>query len=158
MTADCLPVLLTDRRGQLAAVAHAGWRGLCAGVLRSLVQQLPVAAGDLSAFIGPAISAARYEVGEDVITALKRADLAGETIVERGQRAGKFQVDLVQAARQQLQELGVADVAGGHWCTVTQRCFYSHRRYTQWLAQTKTTGAPEHTGRQACVIWLPTLR
>lgn len=154
MTADCLPVLLTDRAGSVAAVAHAGWRGLCAGVLPELLRALPVAATELSAFIGPAISAARYEVGEEVAQAFQAAGLGGASVVKIGQ-GGKFHVDLVQAARQQLRELGVRDISGGHWCTASQDCFYSHRRYRQWVTTTGTTTAAEHTGRQACLVWLP---
>ena len=158
MTADCLPVLFTDRAGSLAAVAHAGWRGLCAGVIPALVQQLPVAAAELYAFIGPAISAPRYEVGAEVAHAFQAAGLADpDTVRPRG--SGKFHVDLVRAVRSQLRDLGVGSVTGGHWCTAAQACFYSHRRYRQRVdkdhSENRSENAPEHTGRQACLVWLP---
>jgi len=155
MSADCLPVLFSDRGASLVAVAHAGWRGLCAGVLPALLHRLPVAAAELSAFIGPAISSACYEVGEEVVDALDASGIAATGVVQQGRRPGKYQLDLVQAATQQMRDLGIADIVGGHWCTASQRCFYSHRRYRQWVQTSAAVDAPEHTGRQACVVWLP---
>ena len=162
LTADCLPVMLTDTRGTLVAAAHAGWRGLCAGILNKLVEALPVTASQLQAFIGPAIGKQAFEVGPEVVEALdnqglnrtlggqavtsRRIDTQGDVMVD------KYQVDLALAARINLIRLGVGKISGGHWCTFTDPRLYSWRRETREAA---VTGEKPLTGRQASVIWLP---
>lgn len=162
LTADCLPVMLADTQGTLVAAAHAGWRGLCGGILDKLVGALPVPAERLRAVIGPAIGKQAFEVGPDVVKALVdqglNQTLDGQDVI--GQRfdpegevvSGKYQVDLALAARINLIRLGVTDISGGHWCTVTDPRFYSWRRETREAA---VTGKTPLTGRQASVIWLP---
>lgn len=158
LTADCLPVVLADSRGELVAAAHAGWRGLCAGILSKLVAALPVPAPRLQAFIGPAIGQAAFEVGPDVVQALDSYGLDTDVVSQRKLDtrgrvvADKYQVDLVLAARLDLARAGVTQVSGGHWCTFTDQRFYSWRRETQ---RTKGQGASPVTGRQATIIWLP---
>jgi YfiH family protein len=128
MVADCLPVLFTTKDGSRIAAAHAGWRGLAAGVLENTIAALGVPGRDLRAWLGPAISQRHFEVGDDVRQAFVTKDAAAGGCFERNDR-GRWQADLAGLARQRLQALGVNDIGGGAWCTFTDRNrFYSHRR------------------------------
>lgn len=144
MTADCLPVLFCNAAGTVVAAAHAGWRGLAAGVLEATVAALAdrgAAATTLMAWIGPAISAPAYEVGADVRAAFLAADPAAAAGFTPNAR-GRWQLDLPGLARQRLGSLGVGAIYGGDRCTATDpRRYFSHRR----------DGA---CGRQATLIWL----
>lgn len=139
LTADCLPVLFCDRAGQRVAAAHAGWRGLAAGVLAATVRALGEP-GDLLAWLGPAIGAQAFEVGDEVrATFLARNAAAAAAF--RPQR-GRWLCDLAGLARLELRTLGVHALYGGELCTYSDpRRFYSYRR----------DGV---TGRQASLIWL----
>ncbi len=149
LTADCLPVLLADAHGKVVAAAHAGWRGLAAGILGQTVAAMRGAgAGDIVAWLGPAIGAQQFEVGADV----RASFLAGaRSPVEQAQvlaafvaypgRADKYLADIYALARGMLARDGVVSVAGGERCTVSERSeFYSYRR----------DGV---SGRQATLIW-----
>jgi YfiH family protein len=149
MTADCLPVLLADRDGKVVGAAHAGWRGLAAGVLGETIKAMRAAgAGDITAWMGPAIGPAQFEVGADVLASFMAGARAGE--VERVRAAfqpypgrdGKYFADIFALGRLFLARDGVTSVAGGTYCTATDATrFYSYRR--------------DHvTGRQASLIWL----
>lgn len=141
LTADCVPILLADDAGSVVAAAHAGWRGLSAGVLAATVRALEVAAVRLHAWIGPCIGAAHYEVGPEVRDALLAVD-ARAAVAFRATAGGKFHADLALAARQQLQALGIARIHGAGECTYAYPDrYFSHRRDGQ-------------TGRQATLIWL----
>ncbi len=143
LTADCLPVLICDRAATLVAAAHCGWRGLAQGVLGRLVERLVPRTQPLLAWLGPAIGAAHYEVGEDVRDALL-ASIAAPTIaaaLQPGRTAGKWHADLYALARAELNELGVTEIYGGGYCTYAEERFYSYRR----------DGV---TGRMAALIWL----
>lgn len=141
MTADCLPVLLCDRAGTVVAAAHAGWRGLAAGVLESTVAAMAVPAGALLAWLGPAIGAHRFEVGDDVRTAFVGND-PGAAAAFVPQASGKWLADLARLARRRLQQVGVHAIYGGGLCTVSEpERFFSYRR----------DGV---TGRMATLIWL----
>lgn len=144
LVADCLPVLLADARGRGVAAAHAGWRGLAGGIIQDTVAALRAALGDpaapLLAFLGPAIGPARFEVGPEVLEAMRQR-------LPQAQRAfaphapGKYLADLYALARQALAQADVTDVRGGGLCTLDDPGrFYSFRR-----------GSP--TGRQAALIW-----
>jgi YfiH family protein len=143
-TADCLPVLLCDTAGRVVAAAHAGWRGLVGGVLQNTVAAMRAAgAGDLMAWMGPAIGPAHFEVGADVHAAFvagdPRADAAFRPIPGEG---AKYLADLYHLARLVLADSGVLRIAGGDHCTVREpQRFYSYRRDRQ-------------TGRMAALIWL----
>jgi YfiH family protein len=140
LVADCLPVLLCDRDASVVAVAHAGWRGLSAGVLQSAVNATAVAPGRLLAYLGPAIGARAYEVGEDVRQAFVREDArASAAFAPRGD--GKYLADLAMLARQRLAACGVTDVYGGGMCTASDPRFFSFRR-------------DRITGRMAGLIWM----
>ncbi len=141
LTADCLPVLLAADTGGWVAAAHAGWRGLAAGVIEAAVQALPVPPERLLAWLGPAIGAAHFEVGAEVREALLAADAGGEEAFAPNAR-GRFMADLGVLARRRLARSGVTRIYGGGECTFAQSDrYFSHRR----------DGV---TGRQATLIWL----
>lgn len=140
-TADCLPVLFGDRAGTVVGVAHAGWRGLAAGVLESTIATLGVDPEELAAWIGPAIGAERFEVGRDVLDAYCESD-ASCAVHFRPLREGKWLADLVGLAKQRLVRAGVTRIDGGAWCTHADAArFHSYRR-------------EKGTGRMALVAWL----
>jgi len=141
LTADCLPVLLTDRAGTCVAAAHAGWRGLAAGVLEATVQKLPVSPKTLLAWLGPAIGPRAFEVGDEVRAEFLRhhSHASAAFVPSPNQR---WYADLYLLARQRLIGCGVQDIFGGEYCTCEDsRHFYSYRR----------DGV---TGRMASLIWL----
>jgi YfiH family protein len=140
MTADCLPVFLSDRAGKSVGIAHAGWRGLAAGIVENVVQAMGVPSRDIIAYIGPGIGAHRYEVGEDVRKAfVDRDPAAARSFAPR--QGGKYLVDLYGLARQRLAAAGVAGIYGGGFCTASEERFFSFRR-------------DQTTGRMASLIWL----
>ena len=139
-TADCLPVLFCDAAGTRVAAAHAGWRGLAAGVLEATVAALDVVSDHLLVWVGPAIGAAAFEVGPEVREAFLDVDRSAETAF-RGGPGDRWLTDLAQLARLRLQRSGVTRVWGGHWCTAGDPArFYSYRR-------------DGRTGRMATLIW-----
>lgn len=128
LTADCLPVVVADREGRAAAVSHAGWRGLAAGVIEATIAAMPVEAGALRAWLGPAIGPGAFEVGPEVRAAFvdQHPDASGAFRPADGDR---WFADLYSLACQRLRALGVSEVTGGVHCTVTEeRHFFSHRR------------------------------
>jgi len=125
LTADCLPVVLVRSDGARLAVAHAGWRGLAAGVLAAAAETL---AGPFAAWIGPAICGACYEVDEPVVAALAQLGSWIDVGVSRGVRPGHYQVDLAAIASAQLDRLGAVAVVPSGLCTMENRLWYSHRR------------------------------
>lgn len=141
LTADCLPVLLCDRAGTVVAAAHAGWRGLAGGVVESAVRSMGVEAGEVLAWLGPAIGPRSFEVGEEVREAFIRlAPEAGHAFAPH--KGDRWLADIYLLARQRLARLGVGRVYGGGECTfLDSRRFFSYRR----------DGA---TGRMASLIWL----
>lgn len=143
LTADCLPVILADADGSVVGAAHAGWRGLAAGVLESLVAAMGVAPCRLFAWLGPAIGPDSFEVGPEVRAAFvqETAD-AAKAFRTEGARKGHYMADIYALARLRLEKIGVAAVAGGSLCTLQdQHWFYSYRRDGQ-------------TGRMATLVWL----
>lgn len=128
MVADCLPVLLASRDGARIGAAHAGWRGLASGVIEQTVRAMDVPGAELTAWLGPCISRAHFEVGDEVREAFVTADAGAAAAFERNPR-GRWQADLVGLAKRRLAALGVTEVAGGEWCTFADReRFFSHRR------------------------------
>lgn len=142
MTADCLPVLFCDDAGSVVAAAHAGWRGLCAGVLERTVDAMGVAPERLHAWLGPAIGPEAFEVGDEVRTAFLREDAGAAAAFTVGKEQGKWLADLYLLARLRLARAGVVRVFGGGFCTYADaERFYSYRR-------------DRVTGRMASLIWL----
>lgn len=128
MSADCLPVLFADDEGRCVAAAHAGWRGLAAGVLEATVAALPAAPQALSAWLGPAIGPDAFEVGPEVRAAFLSHDAALSAAFRPG-REGRWLCDLYALARARLAAVGVTRVHGGDRCTVSEpREFFSYRR------------------------------
>ena len=141
LTADCLPVLLCDRAGTAVAAAHAGWRGLAAGVLENAVAAMGRPGQELMAWLGPAIGPEAFEVGDEVRAAFMTADPGAESAF-RPSPAGRWLADLYTLARRRLAACGVQQVHGGGLCTYTdQERFHSYRR----------DGA---SGRMASLIWM----
>jgi len=146
MVADCLPVLFCDRAGSVVAAAHAGWRGLSAGVLENTAAALPCPPTELIAYLGPAIGPDAFEVGQDVLAAFLAVDArASEAFLAKApgpQGERKWLADLYALARQRLGRAGVGAVYGGGFCTYRDGArFFSHRRDSRG-------------GRQAALIWL----
>jgi len=128
MAADCLPVLLAHDGGEVVASAHAGWRGLCAGVIEATVGAMGVPAARLLAWLGPAIGPEAYEIGEEVRNAFLARD-ARAAAAFRPARPGHWRLDLYAVARQRLASMGVARVFGGGLCTASDAArFFSYRR------------------------------
>lgn len=142
MTADCLPVLFCDESGTAVAAAHAGWRGLAAGVLEATVESMQTPPGKILAWLGAAIGPGAFEVGGEVRETFVRDLPAAATAFRPGNPPGKWQADIYQLARLRLARIGVTQVYGGGLCTYTDsRRFYSYRR-------------DGTTGRMAALIWL----
>ncbi len=142
MTADCLPVFFTTMDGQKVALAHAGWRGLLAGILENTVAALGVPAEQLITWFGPAIGLDGFLVGEEVRAAFIEQDPQAEQAFEASIFEDRWFGDIYRLARLRLARLGIAACYGGIYCSHNQgQLFYSYRR-----AQT--------TGRMASVIWI----
>jgi YfiH family protein len=117
--ADCLPVLLADETGCAVGAAHAGWRGLSAGVIEATVDEMRVPGERLLAWLGPAIGPGAYEVGENVRRAFLERD-AGAATAFSANRPGHWLLDLYAVARQRLAARGVTRVYGGDFCTYSE--------------------------------------
>ena len=144
MTADCLPVLLCDTDGTVVAAVHAGWRGLCDGVIESAVNKMPVQASHILAWLGPAISPNAFEVGDDVREQFIQKD--SQAVLAFKPQGDKWLCDMYLIAKQRLKNLGVTQIYGGSinedFCTYTDEVrFFSFRR-------------DNVTGRMASMIWL----
>ena len=133
-TADCIPVLLYDTRQRIVAAVHAGWRGTVSRIVQKTVEQMhPLNPGDLHAIIGPGISLEKFEVGDEVYEAFLSAGFPMERIARRfpsSNRKEAWHIDLWDANRFLLQELGVDDIYVEGTCTRTSMDFYSARRET----------------------------
>lgn len=142
LTADCLPVLLCDRAGTVVAAAHAGWRGLLAGILENTVAAMAIPPGEILAWMGPAIGPAAFEVGEEVRQAFVAEEGGAAQAFLATDRPGKWMADLPGLARRRLDRCGLGGIYGGDRCTFSDAThFFSYRR----------DGV---TGRQGAFIWL----
>ncbi len=143
MTADCLPVLLCDKKGEIVAAAHAGWRSLLNGVLENTIAKMQIAPENLMAYFGAAIGAQAFEVGLDVRDAFvaQNAINASAFIAHPSGKQDKFLADIYGLARLRLLAQGVTNISGGERCTFHEpEHFFSYRREGK-------------TGRMASVIW-----
>ena len=144
MTADCLPVLLCDRKGTVVAAAHAGWRGLCDGVIEAAVAKMHVPANEILVWLGPAIGPHAFEVGDEVREQFMAKD--SKAALAFRPHGDKWLCNMYQIARQRLNAMGVTEIYGASvnedFCTYTDEArFFSFRR-------------DNVTGRMASMIWL----
>ena len=143
LTADCLPVLFAAKHGGEVGAAHAGWRGLAAGVLEATIAQMRTPADQLVAWLGPAAGPQKYEIGAEVYDAFVAQDWgAGRAFTST--RPNHWNVDLYALARRRLEKAGLRapDIHGGALCTIVDpQSFYSHRR-------------DQRTGRMASLVWM----
>lgn len=141
LTADCLPVFFCDDTGTEVAVAHAGWRGLHAGIITNTVKIMRAPAADIQISLGPAIGPKSFEVGEEVFQTFVTKNSLNETAF-MATKKDHYLCDIYQLARIELQSLGVDKISGGDYCTYSEtHRFYSYRRQ-------------QTTGRMASLIWL----
>lgn len=142
ITADCLPVLFFSQDGQEIAAAHAGWRGLCDGVLEATVAEFECDPSLISVWLGPAIGPSAFQVGFEVVEQFCAFDAkAKEAFIDDGSTSGKFLGNLYQIAKQRLNRLGIFNIYGGEYCTFSDKeHFFSYRR-------------DKLTGRMATLIW-----
>ena len=127
-TADCIPVLLYDTRRRIVAAVHAGWRGTVARIVQKTVREMnPVSPSDIHAIVGPGISLRQFEVGDEVYEAFQAAGFPMERVSEK---AVRWHIDLREANKWLLEELGVSDIFVEGTCTRTSPDFYSARRET----------------------------
>lgn len=152
MTADCLPILLCDVAGTVVAAVHAGWRGLCDGVIEETVRKMPVAPNLLMAWLGPAIGPNAFEIGGEVRQQFIDKDTNAASAFTP--KADKWLGNLYLIAQQRLNALGVHQLYGAgineDFCTYTDEVrFFSFRRASN--KNSKTNG---QTGRMASLIWL----
>nr|WP_275974581.1 peptidoglycan editing factor PgeF [Shewanella algicola] len=139
MTADCLPVLLCNQQGTEVAAVHAGWRGLCAGVIEQAVELFDSATTELMAYLGPAIGPQAFEVGAEVHDAfMQKHPQAAQYFIPHH---NKYLADLPGLASLRLAKMGVSQVFNANVCTFTDPDYFSYRRDQQ-------------TGRMASLIWL----
>lgn len=151
MTADCLPLLICNRQATIVAAVHAGWRGLLNGIVQQTVKKIlqlaQCQAEDLSIYLGPAIGAEKFEVGDEVRQAFLHKSPYQKEISDCFSpfdlnAESHYLADIYQLARLQLLPLGIEKIAGGHYCTYTEKnTFFSYRREGK-------------TGRMASLIWL----
>lgn len=149
LTADCLPVLFCDKSGTRVAAAHAGWRGLAEGILRSSVEALDCDPQELLVWLGPAIGPQAFETGVDVLEVFfenaqsgEHAEAIAQCFRPHTKKPLHFLADIYALARAELRQLGVSEIYGGDRCTVSEEeSFFSYRR-------------DKTTGRMASLIWL----
>ena len=131
MTADCLPVILTDTKGTQVAAVHAGWRGLAGGILENAVAKFSNLDSEnkIIAWLGPAIGKQVFEVGDDVLEAFVRFDLQAKLAFAAKAEPGKWLANMSQLATQRLEKVGVSEVTDSNLCTFADPdLFYSYRR------------------------------
>jgi hypothetical protein len=140
LTADCLPVVFAAQDGSEVAAAHAGWRGLCAGVLEATVAAMRTPPEHLMVWLGPAAGPQAYEIGVEVYAAFVERD-PHAAVAFQPTRPGHWKVDLYQLARRRLQAAGIGQIYGGAHCTISAPGqFFSHRRDAR-------------SGRIATLVW-----
>jgi YfiH family protein len=129
MTADCLPVLLTNRQGNVVGAVHAGWRGLKDGIIEATLQKMACDPTEIIAWLGPAIGADAFEVGDDVRDAFLSSQQSALDAFKPAKTTGKWFADMYALARLRLHNEGVEHIFGGDYCTYQDKArFFSYRR------------------------------
>ena len=135
LTADCLPIFLTNKKGTEIAILHAGWRGICDGVINNTIDDMHSRPSDILAWLGPAIGPCHYEVGVDLKKVFKETIESKELWLEiercfgQGGKKDKLYLNLYRAAEVILGYSGVNEVYGGNHCTFCEEeKYYSYRR------------------------------
>ena len=145
LTADCLPVFFYHAEENKVAVAHAGWRGLANGVIEQTISKMTKTPELLKVWLGPAIGADEFEVGEEVKDIFCLIDPDADQCFRQAKKIAAKQhylADIYQLAKRRLYNVGVTTISGGDYCTVSdEQRFFSYRRDGQ-------------TGRMASLIWL----
>lgn len=149
LAADCMPVLFASSSGEVIGAAHAGWRGLSGGVLENTIDEMialspGLTISDISVWLGPAIGPSAFEVGEDVLHAFAEQGkgIISKAFIPIDGTPGKYLADLYLLARDRLNTLGIEQITGGEFCTVSSpERFFSYRR-------------DKVTGRFASLIWI----
>lgn len=145
MTADCLPVLLVAKDARVIGAAHAGWRGLCAGVIEATVtamrNKLNKPDLEIQAYLGPAIGPKAFEVGAEVREVFIKQNAKSDLAFKPSQNDGKYFADIYELARLRLDGVGVDLINGGQACTYQDQRFFSYRR-------------DQVTGRLASLLWI----
>jgi len=143
MTADCLPVLITNRQGDAVAAIHAGWKGLSQNIISKTINEMGCSTAELTAWIGPAISGRQFEVGQDVFEVFVQQSSANQMFFAPSpETEGKYYADLPAIAELEMQNLGVKEIVKSGLCSFEDsEHFYSYRRDGQ-------------TGRMASLIWI----
>lgn len=140
MTADCLPILICNRKGNKVAAAHVGWRGLADDVIEATVASLSERHSELLIWLGPAIGPQAFEVGEDVYNIFVNNQPKAKEAFKRTREA-HYLADIYHLAKLRLHNIGIREIYGGEYCTYTDSDrFFSYRRDGK-------------TGRQASLIW-----
>ncbi len=144
MTADCLPVLLASKGGEVIGIAHAGWRGLAAGIIEKTIQKMKQKVHqdiEIQAFLGPAIGPESFQVGQEVKDIFEQQDPKSSQAFNPCSEPMKYWADIYQLAKLRLKSQGIEQIDGADRCTVKEPCFYSYRR--------------DHiTGRMASLLWI----
>ena len=140
LTADCMPVFVSDKEGTVVGIAHAGWRGLVGGIIESLIEEMNIEGSELLVHLGPAISQSAFEVGGEVKTQfLDRNSIFERSFIEKN---GKHYLDLYDGAKVVLEGYGITSISGGDYCTYeNSKQFFSYRR------------DGDCSGRMAHLIW-----
>ena len=143
-TADCLPVLFVSKNGKEVAAAHAGWRGLSAGILENTLSLFASAPEDVRAWFGPAIGPENFEVGEDVREAFACTHPGSDVAFLPSEKSGKYLADIYLLGKLALNRCGLRKIHGGSFCTFKDERFFSYRRQGS------------QSGRMASLIWIDT--
>jgi len=138
LTADCLPLLYCSTDGRYIAAAHAGWRGLAAGIVERTLETLPVKAEQVMVWLGAAIGAEAFQVGTEVLEVFVQQHAEDEAAFKVA--GDRWLMDIYQLAKNRLRRAGVQQIYGGEHCTFSDERFFSYRRENQ-------------TGRMATLIW-----
>jgi len=141
LTADCLPIFVSNKNGTIVGVAHAGWRGLVDGIIESLIESFDCNGKDLLVHLGPAISQLSFEVGSEVKSQYLSTNKNFENCFTN--LNNKYYLDLYDAARVVLKSFGVTSISGGDRCTFKESDqYFSYRRDGKC------------SGRMAHLIWM----